>query len=493
MEQRKELREYKHFPARYEKEADVVVVGFGAAGAAAAIEAHEKGATVLILEKMRRPGGNTVMSGGVVYGANTIVQKSAGVEDSGEQCLRYLHAVADGLADNSLMRLWAEKSGENIRWLSDLGVKFPRERLRMDGYEQFPEYAAITPPRPRSHYPERGGRGLMNPLIKAVSDRSIEVMFEMPVRGLVTAGEKGEVLGVNCDKLNIKARKAVVLATGGFAQSVEMFNRYQRPYANCPAYGAWGIDGDGIKVAHALGADLVNMGLMGPILSTVPYGSITVSPTKKLTKLFTPWITHLKWAPCILVDTSGVRFTDEYIFYLALSEKIIRLKDRTCFCIFDENAKSRWESKIKTGEGLIPQIEKGIIKRAPTIRVLAQKISVSPDILQDTVSRFNKNVEKGIDPEFKRNRHLVPVETPSFYAMQYKLVRVATIGGLRINTKAQVLDVNGSVVPRLYAAGETVGGFVGRRYPGTGYFLSYCFVSGRVAGESASQEMSLDA
>jgi 3-oxo-5alpha-steroid 4-dehydrogenase len=332
----------------------------------------------------------------------------------------------------------------------------------------------------------------MNPLIKAVSDRSIEVMFETPVRGLITAGQMGEVVGVNCDKLNIKARKAVVLATGGFAQSVEMFNSYLRPYANCSAYGAWGIDGDGIKVAHALGADLVNMGLLGPMLSTVPYGSITVSPAKKLTKCFTPWITYLKWAPCILVDTSGVRFTDEYIFYLALSEEIAQLKDRTCFCIFDEDAKNKWESKIKTGEGLRPQIEKGIIKTAPTIRELAQKISVSPDMLRDTVSRFNENAGKGIDPEFNRNRHLVSVDTPYFYAMQYQLVRVATIGGLRINTKAQVLDVRGGVIPRLYAAGETVGGFVGRRYPGTGYFLSYCFVSGRVAGENASQERSLD-
>ncbi|MDO8671162.1 MAG: FAD-dependent oxidoreductase, partial [Dehalococcoidia bacterium] len=255
-----------------EKTTDVVVVGFGGAGAAAAIEAADAGANLLILEKTGRPGGATRMSAGIVYAAGSSVQRAAGINDSAEEMYSYYIATDNGMKDPALTRVVAEHSAETIDWLIKLGADFPPEDIFIGGAEV--QFAHVTPPKPRSHHFRTrpgesvySGPQLFSILEEAVKARGIEVMLQTSATELLTNSRR-EVLGVKAScqggELIIHARKAVILADGGFANNPEMVKQYltKGPFvaegkvilASHP-----GQTGDAIRMAMALGADLCGM------------------------------------------------------------------------------------------------------------------------------------------------------------------------------------------------------------------------------------------
>lgn len=473
----------------WDKEADVVIVGYGGAGAAAAIEAHDAGAKVLVVEKMPEGGGNTAISAGIVYGAGTSVQKSKGIEDSAEGAFKYMKAAAEGLADEDRVKLMADKGGEVIEWLMKLGAKFNADFMYMSGFEYFPQYEKITPPVARGHPVQEGtGAGLWGPLSKAVNERGIEILFNTPVKELIADPVTKEVRGVKTDKGNFKAKKAVILTTGGFVRNEEMFKNYLTAYTGVYPGSAVGLAGDGIKMGQALGAELRNMGLLEPLVPGVPFGPPSY---EHFIVNAVPMITVVYLAPCIVVDKKGKRFINEYSHYDFYGIKLtLELEGQVAFCIFDENTRKMGALAILAppqSDDLSKEIEMGAVKTAPTLKELAGKIGIAPDTLEDTVYTFNENAEKGVDPEFGRTMHLVPIKTPPYYAMEYKPTCFLTAGGLKTNTNSQVIDVTGRVIPRLYAAGETTGGYFGRWYA-SGYCLCNAFVSGRVAGKKAAAE-----
>ncbi len=475
---------------KWDKEADVVVVGFGGAGATAAIEAHDNKAKVILLEKMPEPGGDTLISGGMVWGSNTPVQKQKGVEDSPEEALKLLRALSEGFADEEILKVCVNASGENIDWLMKLGVNFPPELLIILGLDESPQYAAITPPKTRVHINQSfTGEGIMTPLQKAIGARGIEVLLNTPGKELISNPATREVLGVKTEKLSIKARKAVVLASGGFCRNEEMVNSYLSYYAGklWPAT-AMGLTGDGIKMGQALGAELRNMGLVSLFVTGVPHGPPSFTEPVVMAA---PLITAAAYAPCVVVNKKAVRFVDDYLFYASLCLKLIaEVEDQTCFCIFDDKTRKMGGNLIllpALSEDLSKEIELGVVKTAPTLRELAGKLGLDPETLEDTVFTFNENARKGVDPDFGRTQHLVPVDAPPFYAMQYKPTFMATSGGLKINSRFQVVDVLGRVIPRLYAAGETAAGPIGKTYS-SGNFLMYATTSGRLAARSAAAE-----
>ncbi|MDO8671828.1 MAG: FAD-dependent oxidoreductase [Dehalococcoidia bacterium] len=483
-------------PEKWDKEADVIVVGYGAAGAAAAIEAHDAGASVLILEKMAGPGGNTALTRGAVYGSNTSVQRAHGIQDSVEEMIDYVIGVSGGMVDEALVRQCCEQSGANIDWLVNLGVVFDTKPDILS-YEDMPDYAARFPPRARHHRPGKQGRetsGLMRPLRNAVEARGIEVMLKTPMLRLISNPHTREVIGVKTDKGNIKARKAVVLATGGFGRNPEMVRNYLAAYKGVLNMGASGTTGDGIKAAQALGAGLANMGVLQPLLQGVVSGRVSASGDERVVRV--PMITVHKMASCIIVDKNGKRFGDEFMHYAVLGPKMAtELEDQTCFCIFDQDVKRTYGADLllpAASEGLVREIEGGMLITAPTIEELASKLGIDPEALRETLATFNRNAEKGMDPQFGRKMHLVPVKEPPFYAMRYKPTFMQTVGGIKINTRTQVVDVFGNVISRLYATGETTGGHVGQIYPSSGWMLMYCFATGRTAGKVAAGERPWD-
>ena len=190
-------------PSKWDEEADVVIVGFGGAGACAAIEAADAGASVIILDKSPLPGGSTALSGGVIYAANTSLQKKAGVSDTADEMFKYLKACGNGIADDKLLRVASDMSANNVDWLTGLGVKFTTDLLYVSGMEKDPEYSAVTPTKPRGHRCVGTGGALFKALKKGVDSRKITTMSRTEAVRLITkpcANSSSQVVGVKAKK-----------------------------------------------------------------------------------------------------------------------------------------------------------------------------------------------------------------------------------------------------------------------------------------------------
>ncbi len=489
----------------WDYEADVVVVGFGGAGGAAALEAHDAGAKVLILEKTPTPGGSTTLCAGIFYAAGTSVQQAEGVTDTPDEMYNYWMAVGRGLNDPDMVRVLADHAAENLEWLKSMGAEFysgvngmggipPIRPLDQDagwglyysGAENDPEYAAVTSPKVRGHvvrpvqptwpYPPKNptaptavgitrGTGFFKPLWEGAKARQIPVLLETRATALITLPDTNDVVGVKAESqgktLYIRANRGVVLSAGGFTLNKDLAKYYCQEALYATNYTA-SDTGDGILMGMAIGAGTVNM-------------------DQSLLSLSVP-------QAAILVNTGGRRFVDETLY--GMPAKVWRgQKDWRAYAIFDETIRSLTSTSAPI--------------QAPTLAELAVKIGIDPDVLEDTVNFYNESVALGKDREFgktRRRRHgdppdqvPLPIKDPPFYAILRELSGTVssqgiTIGGLRINAKAQVLDASSKVIPRLYAAGRTTGGSMGKMYPGSGSSIADVITFGRIAGKNAATE-----
>lgn len=461
---------------------DVVIVGFGTAGAVGAIEASDNGASVTILEKMPIGGGTTVMSGGVIYASETPIQRGAGVTDSAGEMYSYLMATGKGLNRPELVRLFAKQSGENIEWLIEQGVNVLPYVLN-SGCERHPEYACITPPKRRAHLVKGMGEGLFKTLEKSVEERGIEVLLETPVTDLITEGR--EVIGVIAQsawgETSIRAKRGVILATGGFMYNKEMLLRYcQKGYRSLPE-GNPGDEGDGIRMGRELGADLWAM------TETAGLPAVSI-PGQNLAR---PLVVNYYHFPCILVNQAGRRFVNEGDYYEFVNDALIELEGGPpAYVIFDESVRMQAKDKIVKyfSSDLKKEIEEGLVIQASTVENLAVRVGIDPTRLKKTFDQHNAYSRTGRDLDFGKTEEmgLMPLDASPFYAIQVYPGIIATTGGLKINVNAQVLDVGGNAIPRLYAAGRTEGGVIGRVFPGSGITLQDAICWGRIAGRHAA-------
>jgi flavocytochrome c len=481
----------RDFPPKWEHETEIIVVGYGGAGASAAIQAHDKGATVLIIDKSPVAGGTTAISGGIIAGADTSFQRARGIADSPEGMYKYFRASGQGLDDPDITRVLCENSGSNIEWLISLGMEF--KYLYLSGAEDYPEYAAVTPPKPRGH--SVGGGGAFFKVLKdACDERGINCLYETGLKEIVASPE-GEVAGIRVESKGktqyIKAGKGVVLACGGYAYNPEMLKQYSFDKGYRAKYtGSVSHTGDGIRAAQMLGADLRCMGQMGLIPAVQ-------RPRQKIAR-----IVHTPGDPkylrrdgghyaIIAVNKKGKRFTDESGYYNYVAYDMLLPGNLPNYLIFDEKVRTSGPVNWPPwGGNNNRDIKDGTTRKADTIRELAAEIVVDPDALEETVDNYNVNAENGVDPEFGKTRDLAPVVTPPFYAFERIVGIHSTMGGLKINTAGQVINVNGQVIRRLYAAGETTGGAIGLNYPAAGTAIQNAICFGRIAGRSAALETS---
>jgi len=469
----------------WDEVADLVIVGFGAAGTAGAIEAADHGASVIILEKMPIGGGTTLMSGGTIYASETSIQREAGIRDSAEEMFKLLVATGKGLNRPELVELLSRQSGQIVEWLIALGANLWPGAFLGDafGCELYPEYARITPPVPRVHLVKGMGEGLFRTLERNVREREIDVLLETPATGLIT--EAGEVIGVKArsrwGNMNIRARKAVILATGGFMYNKEMLARFcQKGYRSLPL-GNPGDEGDGISMALKLGADLWAM------TDTVGLPAVRISGQK----LARPLLLNYYGFPCVLVDRTGSRFVNEGIFYEFVNDALLNLEgDPPAYVVFDEDVRTGAEDKIVKyfSSGLDKEIGERMVIQADTIESLATRTGIDPIRLRETIERYNDYSSTGRDLDFGKTPEmgLGPLEESPFCAIRVHPGMIATTGGLKINTKAQVLDTSGDAIPGLYAAGRTAGGVIGVVFPASGVNLQDAICFGRVAGRNAA-------
>ncbi|NSW84256.1 MAG: FAD-dependent oxidoreductase [Syntrophothermus sp.] len=471
-------------PEKWDEEADVVVVGAGGGGLAAAIEAADAGASVMVLEVMESPlFSNTAICGGVVMGANTSFQKKAGIKDSAEEFEKYLAAVGGGFEDPDLRRVWAQKSGETVEWLAALGVNFPVENLYISGNER--DYADVTPPVARGHITDaHSGRPIAEVLYKTAQKKNVKFLFKTRGKRLITNSEN-EVLGVEADqegkKIFVKAKKGVVLATAGFSRNKELIKNFMPKLLTGGSFGSMHQQGDGIVMGMAIGAKIVNM--------WIPQAATIGVPT---TPEMTPCMVIPIWGkPCIFVSTDGKRHFSEDLYYEFLYEKIAEQPGGFVWAIWDQDVTDLGGEVIAVpafSDGCVKEIEKGWVKKADTIRELARQINVDPNALEQTVNTYNKYAREGKDQEFGKKVGLGPVQRAPFYAAKTVPATCDTAGGLKINTEGKVLNMDDKVIPRLYATGSTTGGWRGKIYPGSGTAVSFTVTFGRICGKNAAAE-----
>lgn len=488
----------------WDKTADVVILGYGGAGACAAIEAHDAGAKVLILEKLAAGGGNTAVSSG-----GFMVPKSK------EDAYAYLNATytfSDSEKDEELLRKFCDEIMSAKDFIT--GLK-PDTKLMIYGHAGFKSLpGADTIDKYRIRGKKRGGDMLFDTYRYAVEEvRKIEVMYETPALEIIM--HRGEVVGVLASlqgkTLHIRANRAVVLATGGYEfdpQSLKTFALGR----DIQGLGSPGNTGDGLRMAQSVGARLWHM-----TSYSCPIG-MKVPGLKTAVQLNILAPSHI-W-----VDQDGKRFVNEKgldnhtcIYAVNQMDPIRHRYPRIpCYLIMDEKARKTGPISGGATSGFAlnregykwsadnsAEIASGVIIKADSIAELAEKIKVPADALTATVEHWNKDITAGKDTEFGRilkrdlkgktafaGREAPIVSEPlgegPYYAVALYPTMLNTQGGPKKNVSGQVMDTLDRPVPRLYAAGE-LGSMWGSIYQGA-CNNAECIVFGRIAGRNAAAE-----
>ena len=436
---------------------DIVIVGAGGAGMTAAINAAQAGKDVILLEKMPYAGGNTTKATGGMNAAETHYQAEQGIEDSVEQFVEDTMEGGHNINDRALVETMAENSAEGIDWLDSIGAPLPKVSFSGGATNA------------RIHAPEDGsgvGAYLVTALLKKVNDLDINVMYNTTATELISSD--GTVTGVKAESndtnYTINA-KAVILATGGFGNNEDMIVKYRKDLKGTVTTSAPGITGDGIVMAEDVGAGLVDI------------EQIQLHPTveQKTSMLITE---SVRGDGAILVNQDGKRFTDELLTRDVVSAAELEQPGSYAYIIFDQRLREGLKATEK-------YISTGITVQGDTIEDLAEKIDVDPKTLAETLNNWNKYVADKNDPDFGRTTGMEKdLSQAPYYAIKIAPGIHHTMGGVHINTSAEVIDTDDQVIPGLFAAGEVVGGVHGGNRIG-GNAVADIVVFGKIASDSA--------
>lgn len=459
-------------PESWDAETDVVVVGAGACGFAAALSAVERGARVLLLEKWAKPGGNTALSNGFIPAAGTRLQQAAGIEDSPEKMAADILRKNGHTADPELTLHLCRESAGLIHWLMDsVGIEL---RLVTDFL-----YGGQSVHRFHSP-PSRSGAELIAGLVQGVARQPlITLVTATPVTALI-ADETGAVLGVWAggepgEGEAIRAQK-VILANNGFGGNAAMVRRYCPDIAGALYFGHPGNTGDGIRWGMELGAATRHMdAFQGHGSVAYPHG------------LLVTWAIIEKGG--FLVNSLGQRFTNENNGYSAASVQVQAQPDGLAYVIFDARIYQDMETHDPNFEELV---ESGAVRGGPDLEALAQTLKVDGRGLAETVEQYNQAAAGGTPDPFGRADFGFAPLNPPFYGVRVRAALFHTQGGLLINRKAQPLREDGTPIPNLFCGGGVAVGISGRGCqgysPGNGLLTALGW--GRIAGLTAAQEIS---
>jgi urocanate reductase len=453
-----------------EYETDVVVIGGGGAGLAAAVTAHQNGATVIVLEKMPRLGGNTILSGGAYNAVDPGRQEAQGIEDSIEKHFEQTYEGGDREGKPELIRVLVENAYPALEWLESLGMKFNDQVFTVLGGLW-----------PRAHKPSTPlGTGFIDTYSQYIdSNEGIEVLLETQATELII--ENGRLVGVKGkhfnDEVIVMASRGVVMATGGFGANAELRDRYNEDWptlTNLPTTNHPGATGDGLVMADSAGASLIGL----KELQLLPMGDPN---SGSLSGNIEQGVENR-----IFVNKEGKRFVDEGARRDVMTLALMDQTDAFMWIVLDSINYPTGDVKNNFNESIDELIAQNRAFKGDTLEELAEKINVPAANLIATIDAFNAAVDAGGSDEFGRTLFDKKIEKAPFYAGARVPTVHHTMGGIEINEKTEVLDVNGNVIPGFYAAGEVTGGIHGANRLG-GNALADITVFGRIAGENAAK------
>ncbi len=449
-------------PKKWDMETDILAVGAGGAGLAAAATAAPAGRKVLVLEKMPVMGGSSLICGGALAFAGTDMQQKEGIKDSNDLFYKDMMKVGENANVPALVKSYVARQLETYNWLKKLGVKFMKVGIASG--MSVPRGHYVTPPQ----------------VLKVLSDTATAKGARIELNTGATrliADDKGNIRGVIAQRkgrqTTIGARRGVILTSGGFSLNKKLLAKFVPPMAKAQALVGRGSDGDGLKMAWAYGSDIEDMPY---IKATFGFAPDPGSIKNDFALVF--------YKGAIIVNKEGKRFVNESISYKLVGDAALVQPDAMGFQIFDSAIRTE---ALKDPLNAIEALEKnGKLFSGQTLAEVAQKIKVPAQALEETVKTYNANVAKGADPQFGRNTLVasfgkpVPIEKPPFYGFPSTAVILGTYGGILTNERAQVVDIFGKPIPRLYAAGEIMGGVHGAAYM-TGTAFGKALVFGRMA------------
>lgn len=513
----------------WDRETEVLIVGFGGAGSVAAVTAHEEGAEVLILEKAPIEGGGcSRMSGGFCTIVNDV-----------DAAATYLKTISKGLTSDEVIEAWCEEATNTKDWLDDHGILYAEQKGQGADFPNVPgaEGLGCVDICDEREMMNTGGGVFFEWATNYMNENGIEILFDTPATRIIKDATTGEVLGVKATsagaEMNIRAKKAVLLACGGFAANDEMLGTYIRPYP--VGTEGWPYDdGDGIRLLQGAGASLSHMSLPCAV-------GYTFAIPGQISNRWNP--NFAAGGSYFFINRTGKRFVCEnpnnYFGHRSFME--FDAWDQSCeqttsdyrdiplYIIFDEAERVAgpfYQNGLNIGVTVLPkelggieedwsednskEVEAGWILKADTIEELCEKINenskdegfdIDPATLKETLDTFNSYCAAGEDPEFGRPAtvasrggdeapNLVALQGGPYYAMRLIPALYSTCGGGTKNAKGQILDPWGEPIPRLYGAG-VVAHSAAQAYSTFGQNWGEIMNFGRISGRNAAAEESL--
>ncbi len=475
------------------KSTDMVVIGSGGTGLAAALTAAEGGAKVILFEKKRSLGGSTNFFEGT-FAVESHMQREQYITYSRDEAFKAIMEYSHWKANARIVRAFVNESAETIGWLENSGAEFIEVTINM-------------PDGPRTYHTVKGaGQAVIRALATRAKEKGVEIKLETPVKRILKEG--GRITGVIAEEDGeemVVAAKVVVIGTGGYTNNKQWIKKYTGYDlgVNILPFGNVDKMGDGIRMAWEAGADQEGMGVMelfriGPVGPEFPDKSpVQVAAVQ----------------PHLWVDPRGERFCDEGIAFYDTSVGNVnaRYKEGYTWTLMDDSIKNIMIEKgivrnlaienppgkrlVNLNKELRSFLEMGTkeIFVADSVEDLADKMEVDPVVLRSTVDEYNGYCAKGYDDLFAKDpRFLRPLIGPKFYAFKVRTVSLATLGGIKINHRFEVVDKKGNAIPGLYAGGTDAGGAWGDSYtmtPCSGASSAFAFNSGRIAAKNALKYM----
>ena len=450
---------------------DVVVIGAGGAGFSAAITARNAGANVVLLEKMPAVGGNSLISGAEMNVAKNWVQPKLGINDDSPE----LHAQdtfkgGDGKGDMKVINVMTHQALDAAKWCRDyLGVRFEDDNLFFFGGHS----------RKRALIPVgHTGTEFIAKFQAKADELGIPVITNMKAEELIK-DKDGRVVGVKAtmdgSEYTFNAKGGVVLATGGFGANPEMVKKYNPKIdERFKTTDAPGSTGEALYMAERAGAELVNMGY----IQTYPI----CDPISGAIEL----IADARFDGAIMLNQEGKRFVEELQRRDVLSEAILNQTGQYCWVLWNDNI-GKISNTVKAHANEYEAFTKqGIMTTCDDLKCIADFTKIPFDQLRKTVKRVSDMAGKGNDKDFNHRAGLMDMQQGKYYVIKAVPSTHHTMGGVRINEKAEALTAEGKVIPGLWAAGEVTGVTHGtNRLGGNAY--TDIIVFGRIAGEAAAK------